>query len=87
MTHSEAYLECLAARERERRRVDNMSLELVLHEGKLARQQRQAERQEAARRRWGAPEPGSSFGRGTAGLPGPRHAFFVSAFRNTSFRP
>jgi hypothetical protein len=79
--------ECLAQRDRERRRVDNMSTELVIHEMRAAGLEQRAHRQEAARRRLGAPEPGGSFAKGTAGLPGPRHAFFVSSFRNASFRP
>jgi hypothetical protein len=79
-------IECLAAQARERRRVDGMSLEGVLHEMRADRQQRQAQRQEAARRALGSP-PTGSFARGTAGLPGPRNARFVSGFRNAKFRP
>jgi hypothetical protein len=79
-------IECLAARERERRRVDNMSTEGVVHEHRAARMERQARGQEAVRRAWGAPPTGSSFSNGSAGLSSPRFGRHVTSYRNSRFR-
>jgi hypothetical protein len=69
-----ARMECLLAQARERRRVEGMSIEGVLHEMRADRLERRNLKSEAWRALWSAPT--NSFENGSAGRPGPRNVTF-----------
>jgi hypothetical protein len=83
MTYTEADFEaarqeCIASRAAARQREFARPIQASIDELIGDRQRRRNVRADEARAMWGAPEPGSSFARGTMGLPGRR---------NTTFRP
>jgi hypothetical protein len=94
MTDAEYAEACAAAREeirasaaRIRAEVNEMPIRLLVNRFTARRQQRNADAQEAAAARWGAPSSGGSFADGSAGRPGPRNSRIPTVpARNVRFR-